>query len=249
MNLFQVDTCPCSLKKKLCPYVGTIPPTKKFLLICSPCGWNTDGMHSGKLCFHKNYGLIEPTGWSWSNTIPESPFFGQIFGHHVLRATIDGRNTNMNRGQETHPIRLNARYPINLIFWKKIPETSLARKYLANRWPKLRVGTWKSIEVKRLVPIRVNARYQMSWANSFSLIRDSHLGKYLATRGPKNEGRITIVSETQKTQVTHLSMKSSFPKSEIDVEYAMRSVLCHPQVRDRGCHNGHWDHIAQFIEG
>ena len=37
--------------------------------------------------------------------------FGQIFGHQ--RAKNEARNTKMNRGQETHPIRVNARYEMN----------------------------------------------------------------------------------------------------------------------------------------
>ena len=40
-----------------------------------------------------------------------TPLLRQIFGHH--RAATDGRNMKMNRGQETYPIRLNARYQIN----------------------------------------------------------------------------------------------------------------------------------------
>ena len=37
-----------------------------------------------------------------------NPLFRQTLRHH--RAATDGRNRKMNRGQETHPIRLNVRY-------------------------------------------------------------------------------------------------------------------------------------------
>ena len=40
-----------------------------------------------------------------------NPIFGQIFGHQ--RAKNEARNTKMNRGQLTHPIRVNARYEMN----------------------------------------------------------------------------------------------------------------------------------------
>ena len=39
--------------------------------------------------------------------------FGLIFGHQ--RAENEARNTKMYRGQETHPIRINARYEMNLV--------------------------------------------------------------------------------------------------------------------------------------
>ena len=74
----------------------------------------------------------------------------------------------MNRGQETHPIRLNTRYQLiqQMVLKKKnFPETPFSGKYLANRGPKLRVGTQKYIGVKRLIPLRY--RYQMNCAGSF----------------------------------------------------------------------------------
>ena len=40
-----------------------------------------------------------------------TPIFSQIFSHQ--RAENEARNTQMYRGQETHPIRANARYEIN----------------------------------------------------------------------------------------------------------------------------------------
>ena len=40
-----------------------------------------------------------------------NPIFGHIFAHQ--RARNEARNTKMNRGQETHPIRVNATYEIN----------------------------------------------------------------------------------------------------------------------------------------
>ena len=90
---------------KLCPLMGTIYPrsdhyplhpeisNKDFYFVCY-----TGGNSSGKK-------LIEPRLFTKSsgNTI-----FGQIFGHQ--RAKNEARNTKMHKGQETHPLRINARY-------------------------------------------------------------------------------------------------------------------------------------------
>ena len=40
-----------------------------------------------------------------------NPIFGQIFGHQT--AENEASNTKIDRGQETHPIRVNARYEMN----------------------------------------------------------------------------------------------------------------------------------------
>ena len=40
-----------------------------------------------------------------------NPIFGQIFGHQ--RAKNEVRDTKMNNGQETHPMKVNARYEMN----------------------------------------------------------------------------------------------------------------------------------------
>ena len=59
-----------------------------------------------------------------------NPIFGQIFDQ---RAENGDRNTKINRGQETHPIRVNARYEMNLgnSFFQKVPETP----FRPNIWP------------------------------------------------------------------------------------------------------------------
>ena len=48
-----------------------------------------------------------------------------MLGHQI--AQIYGRKTKMNMVQETHPIRVNARYEINWtnIFFQNVRETSL----------------------------------------------------------------------------------------------------------------------------
>ena len=51
---------------------------------------------------------IEPTVFSKSSG---NPIFRQIFGHQM--AKNEARNTKISRGQETHPIRRNARYEMN----------------------------------------------------------------------------------------------------------------------------------------
>ena len=49
----------------------------------------------------------------------------------------------MYKGQETHPIRLNARYEMNWAnsVFEKVLETPFSAKYLASRGPKKRLGT------------------------------------------------------------------------------------------------------------
>ena len=93
---------------------------------------------------------------NWANSFfsksPGNPIFGQISDHQ--RAKNDARKTKMYRGQETHPIRVNARNEVNWAnsFFEKVPETPFSAKYLATRGPKMRLGTWKWIGVKRLTP-------------------------------------------------------------------------------------------------
>ena len=55
--------------------------------------------------------------------ISGNPICGQIFGHQ--RAKNEARNTKINWGQETHPIRVNARCEMNWAnsFFQKVPET------------------------------------------------------------------------------------------------------------------------------
>ena len=107
---------------------------------------------------------------NWVNSFfsesSRNPIFGQIFGHQ--RAKNEARNTKMYKGQETHLIRVNAKYEMNWAnsFFQKVPETPFSAKYLATRGPKMRPGKRKWIGVKRLTP-KVNARYEMNWANSF----------------------------------------------------------------------------------
>ena len=61
-----------------------------------------------------------------------NPISSQIFGHQ--RAENEARNTKMYRGQETHPIRINARYEMNWansFFFKKFQEPH----FRSNIWP------------------------------------------------------------------------------------------------------------------
>ena len=64
---------------------------------------------------------------NWANSFLKkssgNPIFGQILGHQ--RAENEFRNTKMNRGQETQPIRVNARNEMNWAysFFLKVPET------------------------------------------------------------------------------------------------------------------------------
>ena len=53
--------------------------------------------------------------------------FWQIFGHQW--AEIDARNTEMNRGQESYPTRVNAKYQMDwaIIFFKKFRKPCLLK--------------------------------------------------------------------------------------------------------------------------
>ena len=58
-------------------------------------------------------GILQET-LNWANSFFKSfrnPIFSQIFGHQ--RAENEARNRKMYRGQETHPIRVNAMYEMN----------------------------------------------------------------------------------------------------------------------------------------
>ena len=107
---------------------------------------------------------IEPIVFSKSSG---NPIFGQIFGHQ--RAKNEVRNTKMYRGQETHPVRVNARYEMDWAnsFFHKVPETPFSAKYLATRGPKKEAMNTKMYRGQETHPIRINARYEMNWANSF----------------------------------------------------------------------------------
>ena len=65
---------------------------------------------------------IEPIVFSTSSG---NPIFGQIFGHQ--RGENEARNTKMYRGQETRPIRINAKYEMNWAnsFFKKFRKPCL----------------------------------------------------------------------------------------------------------------------------
>ena len=116
-------------------------------------------------------------GMKWIEPIvflknPGNPIFGQIFGHQ--RAENEARNTKMYRGQETYPIRINARYDMDWAnsFFQKIPETPFSAKYLAKG--ALVILTYKNEARNTKMNrgqethhIRVNARYEMNWANGF----------------------------------------------------------------------------------
>ena len=90
-----------------------------------------------------------------------NPIFGQIFGHQ--RAENEDRNTIMYRGQETHPIRINARYEMN---WANIFSKSSGNHIFAqifgNQRAKHEARNTEMNMDQETHPIRVNARYEMN---------------------------------------------------------------------------------------
>ena len=111
-----------------------------------------------------NIGL--PPLWSLP-TSSRNPIFSQIFGHQ--RAKNEARNTKMNRGQETHPLRVNARYVMNGTnsFLKKFRKPIFSQIFGHQR-AKNEARNRKMNTSQETQPIRINARYEMNWANSFS---------------------------------------------------------------------------------
>ena len=91
--------------------------------------------------------LIEPIIFSKNSG---NPILDQIFGHQGTEN--EARNKKLYRGQETHPIRMNAKYEMNWAnnFFLKVQETPFSAKYLATRGLKRKLGTRKCIGVKRL---------------------------------------------------------------------------------------------------
>ena len=93
--------------------------------------------------------------------------FDQIFGHQ--RAENEARNTKMNRGQETRPLRVNARYVMNgtnscCFFYSRNPIFS---QIFGHQRAENEARNTKMYRGQETHPIRINARYEMNWANSF----------------------------------------------------------------------------------
>ena len=91
---------------------------------------------------------------------------GQIFGHQ--KAENEARNMQMYRGQETHPIWINARYEMN---WaNSFPKSSgnpIFGQIFGHHRAENEARHTKIYRGQETHPIRVNTRYEMNWANSF----------------------------------------------------------------------------------
>ena len=93
--------------------------------------------------------------------------FGQIFGHQ--RAKNEARNTKMNRGQETHSLRVNAKHVMNgtnSVFFFNSGNPIFSQIFGHQRVENEARNT-KMYRGQETHPIRINARYEMNWANSF----------------------------------------------------------------------------------
>ena len=102
---------------------------------------------------------------NWANSFVSkssgNPIFGQIFGHQ--RAKNEARSTKIYRGQENHPIRVNAMYEINWAnsFFSKSSGNPIFGQIFGHQ----RAKNEDRGEDTHLV--RVNARYEINWANIF----------------------------------------------------------------------------------
>ena len=116
---------------------------------------------------------------------------GQIFGHQ--RAENEARNTKMYRGQETHPIGVNARYEMNcanVFFFKKFRNPIFSQIFGHQRAENEARNT-KMYRGQETHPLRVNARYEMNWVNSlFKNVRGNPIiGQIFGHQRAENEAR------------------------------------------------------------
>ena len=109
----------------------------------------------------------------------------------------------MHRGQETHPIRINARYEMNWAnsFFKKFRKPHFGQKFGHQRTENEARNT-KMYRGQETYPIRVNARYEINWANSFFFSKSSGkhiLGQIFGHQTAKNEARNTKMNRGHET--------------------------------------------------
>ena len=92
--------------------------------------------------------------------------FGKIFGHQ--RAKNGARNTKMNRDQETHPIRVNAKFVMNGTnnFFKN-SGNPIFNQIFGHKRAENEAWNRKMYRDQETYPIKINDRYEMNWANSF----------------------------------------------------------------------------------
>ena len=131
-------------------------------------------------------------GMKWIEPIVFSKRSGNPIFHHIFgqqRAGNEAKDTKMYRGQETHPIRVNARYVMNETnsFFKKFRKPY----FRPNIWPpegrKWGYTNTKMNRDQETYPLGVNDRYVMNWANSLKKKNPEtpFSTKYLSTRGQK----------------------------------------------------------------
>ena len=129
-----------------------------------------------------------------------NPIFCQIFGHQ--RAKTEARNTKIYRGQETHPIRINARYEMNWAnsFFSKSSGNPIFSQIFGHQRAKNEARNKKMNRVQETHPIRLNARYEMNWADtSFNKFRKPHFLPNIWPPEAKNEARNTKMNRVQET--------------------------------------------------
>ena len=116
-----------------------------------------------------------------------NPIFGQIFGHQ--RAENEARNTKMKRGQETHPIKVNARYVMggtNSFFFSKSSGNPIFDQIFGHQRAENKARNTKMYRGQETHPIKINSGYEINWAHIFFLIPETRFSaQYLATREPK----------------------------------------------------------------
>ena len=114
-----------------------------------------------------------------------NPIVGQIFGQQ--RAENGARNTKMNRGKETHPIRLNAWYVKNgTNSFSKNSGNPIFGQIFGHQRAENEGRNTKMYRDQGTHPVRVNARYEMNWANSFlkNIPETPFSANYFAIKGP-----------------------------------------------------------------
>ena len=146
---------------------------------------------------------IEPIVFSKSSG---TPIFGQIFGHQ--RAENEAGNTKMYRGQETNPIRINARYEMNWasIFFSKSSGNPIFGQIIGHQRAENEARNMKMYRGQETHPMMINARYEMNWANSFvKTFRNPHFRPNIWP--PETEARNTKMNRGQETHPIRLNAR------------------------------------------
>ena len=138
-----------------------------------------------------------------------NPIFGQIFGHQ--RAENEARNTKMKRGQETHPIKVNARYVMggtNSFFFSKTSGNPIFDQIFGHQRAENKARNTKMYRGQETHPIKINSGYEINWAHSFFFnSRNPIFGPIFGHQRAENEARNTKMYRGQDTNPIRINAR------------------------------------------